>query len=222
MKHKTMLTAILVFSVIVALISSCANSSEVKKSNKEIQIEMTDKLWQKVNSGNTYKVVFLGDSITYAGDFEQVFSEYNCVNLGVAGDFIEDVRNRKSMACKVRPQKLFLMVGINSLHCIDTDVCARQYEALIKDLKLDLPTTKIYIESVLPTANIYGEYVSNDAINMFNQKLIALAEKYKLEYIDLNSLYKDGQELNILYTFDGIHLTPSGYFLWYEKIREYL
>ena len=112
------------------------------------------------------------------------------------------------------------MVGINSLHCIDTDVCARQYETLIKDLKLDLPTTKIYIESVLPTANIYGEYVSNDAINMFNQKLIVLAEKYNLEYIDLNSLYKDGQELNILYTFDGIHLTPSGYFLWYEKIRE--
>ena len=57
---------------------------------------------------------------------------------------------------------------------------------------------------------------------MFNQKLIVLAEKYNLEYIDLNSLYKDGQELNILYTFDGIHLTPSGYFLWYEKIREYL
>ena len=109
MKHKTMLTAILVFSVNAALISSCKNSSEVKKSNKEIQIEMTDKLWQKVNSGNTYKVVFLGDSITYAGDFEQVFSEYNCVNLGVAGDFIEDVRNRKSMVCKVRPQKLFLI-----------------------------------------------------------------------------------------------------------------
>ena len=78
MKHKTMLTAILVFSVIVALISSCANSSEVKKSNKEIQIEMTDKLWQKVNSGNTYKVVFLGDSITYAGDFEQLRQSWSC------------------------------------------------------------------------------------------------------------------------------------------------
>lgn len=224
MKDKKIFKTIILFSIIISLPFSCSNNyiKEVKKTNKEFQMEITDKLWQTVNSGKTYDIVFLGDSITYAGAFEQVFNEYNCGNLGVAGDLIEDVYNRRIMVYKVNPKKLFLMIGINSLLILDEDIdiCAYQYEVLIKDLKEHLPTTQIYIESVLPTSKTYAD--SNNVINIFNEKHKALVKKYNLKYIDLYSLYKDEQGLKSSYTQDGMHLTQSAYSVWYEKIKEYL
>lgn len=215
--------AIILFSIITTFSFSCSNNG-VNKTINEIRMEFADKLWQKVNSGKTYNIVFLGDSITHLGDFEQVFKEYNCGNFGIPGDSIKDVYYRRNMVYKVNPKKLFLMIGINSLLGLDEDIdlCAFQYEVLIKDFKIHLPTTQIYIESVLPTSNAYGERVSNNAINAFNEKLKALVEKYNLTYIDLHSLYKDEEGLKISCTQDGVHLTPAAYSIWYEKIKEYL
>ena len=215
--------AIILFSIIATFSFSCSNNG-VNKTINEIRMEFADKLWQKVNSGKTYNIVFLGDSITHLGDFEQVFKEYYCGNFGIPGDSIKDVYYRRNMVYKVNPKKLFLMIGINSLLGLDEDIdlCAFQYEVLIKDFKIHLPTTKIYIESVLPTSNAYGERVSNNAINAFNEKLKAFVEKYNLTYINLHSLYKDEEGLKISCTQDGVHLTPAAYSIWYEKIREYL
>ena len=177
-------------------------------------------LWEKINSVSNCEIAFLGDSITYMGGFESEFSEYNCLNLGICGDTILDVLNRINMVYALSPKKLFLMIGVNSLCPTQENIelCIKQYEEIIKSLKTNAPNTKLFIESVLPTSIP----ISNNVIDKFNIELKKLTEKYELDFIDLNSLYRDKNGLKQSYTTDGVHLHPSAYTIWYEKIREYL
>ena len=203
---------------------SCAFESESVDDIEAYKAEQASILWRKVNSTSECDLVFLGNSLTYFGNFESEFSEYNCRNLGIAGDTIDDILNRTDMVYQLSPTKLFLLAGTNSLRATGENVslCITRYEVLLKELKTNLPNTEIYLENVLPTSIAHGEYVSNAAIDEFNVKVQNLARKYGLVYIDLNSLYRDENGLKLSCTSDGLHITASAYAVWYEKIREYL
>lgn len=60
-------------------------------------------------------IVFLGDSITEKIDWRELFSYPNIVNRGIGSDTITGVNNRIDSIVKLRPSKVFLMIGINDI-----------------------------------------------------------------------------------------------------------
>ena len=49
--------------------------------------------------------MFAGDSLTDLGGFEEEFRDYDCLNLGIGGDMISDLRKRLYMITNVKPKK---------------------------------------------------------------------------------------------------------------------
>ena len=61
-------------------------------------------------------VAFLGDSIAHEGLWSEYFPDKTVINRGVSGDTVADVINRLPDVAPLRPEKLFVLVGINDLN----------------------------------------------------------------------------------------------------------
>ena len=61
-------------------------------------------------------------------------------------------------------------------------------------------------------------------IQRIRLRIIRLAEKEKLTYIDLYSHFVDSKtgKMNIEYTNDGLHLLGKGYLKWVEIVKPYI
>jgi lysophospholipase L1-like esterase len=207
--------------------SACSDISgedEISSALENARAEQFTGCLAKLIDGQNSDIVFFGDSITYFGGFETEFSDVGCVNFGICSDTISNLIQRLPMIHSAKPKKLFLLIGINSLHNSfgNVDKCALEYELLVKELKEMNPDMKLYIQSLLPTSIAHGEYVSNSIIIEFNSRILEISKKYGAEYIDLHSLYKSENGLNISYTSDGLHIEKSAYKIWYDAIRDFV
>ncbi len=181
--------------------------------------------WDSCLKKLNYKadIAFFGDSITRGGDFHEYFKDYKIINLGCTGDNLQAILNRVSMVESVAPEKVFLMGGVNALTDFNHDKCVEKYDELITALEKSVPNATIYIQSVLPISKEKESSVcKNSSIIEFNKSLKSLAEKHKLVYIDLHSLYYLNGEINPSLTKEGVHLQPDAYHLWKDAIKNYI
>lgn len=165
---------------------------------------------------NLSEVVFLGDSITARGRFEEFFPETSVLNRGIGSDTSEGVLNRMEEVIGRQPGKIFLMIGINDLirNKGYTEIVSN-VRALVEEVDTRLPECTVFIQSVLPAIN-----VSQDKIKNLNGEYKNLAEEYpSCHYIDLYSLFLNGTGSmeEGYYSPDGVHLNGNGYEVW---IRE--
>lgn len=58
-------------------------------------------------------VVFYGNSITCGSSFQDYFPEVSICNLGYPGDNLDGLTSRSYMIATVKPEKVFVMGGIN-------------------------------------------------------------------------------------------------------------
>lgn len=199
----------------------------VKFGFKERQIEKNWAVfsWESCLDKLEYDadIVFLGDSLTRGGDFQEFFNDKKIVNLGYSGDTVSGMLNRISMIKSTTPEKVFIMGGINSLTKRNIDLEISEYEKIIITLQEICPETTIYIQSVLPTSNEKETSLrDNETIDSFNLKLQKLCKKYNLQYIDLFSVFLKNGELNSDLSSDGIHINSKGYDIWYKSIQEFI
>lgn len=167
-------------------------------------------------------VVFLGDSLTYYGDFSSVFPEEIVCNLGLRGDTIQGMRLRISQLILLEPQKVFLMAGINDVSVLDNYQFKIEYEQLIKTIKKALPSSILICQSMLPVNS--EEYIiscTNQQIIEKNKIIRHLSNYYGLAYIDLFTVYLNKTKYLYEYTYDGIHLKSESYQKWYNEIRKF-
>ena len=167
-------------------------------------------------------IVFIGDSLTANGNFQKAFPNTSVCNLGCYGDRIVNVRSRISTVSSLRPSKVFIACGVNSLACRNLKTCKYQYSMLINECKKTVPNTEIFVCSVLPTANAKNPYCSNSKIRSFNNFLKKLSKKHNLQFIDLYSAYEQNGYLPNKYTNDGLHLTPDSYYNCYKSVSKYI
>lgn len=169
-------------------------------------------------------IAFFGDSITAGGNWQQWFSEYKIINLGVQGNALEDMNERIDMLWAVRPEKVFIMGGINGITKVSVDPYVTRYELMIDEIKEYLPGVEIYIQSVLPISVEKGKRynIDNETIKRFNLELQKMAEEKNCVYIDLYKLYESDGVLNPIMTRDGVHLKEEAYEPWVETIRPYI
>ena len=163
----------------------------------------------------------LGDSITQGLYEYGVLDQANVQadrGAGVSAGDNEKLADHIARAKEMKPSVLFLSYGMNDVGAQngEADGFIKAYRPVIRDLKKSLPDTKIYVNSILPTAQIAIDQNSVYAkIPEFNQKLKKLCEKEKVTFIDNTELVK--QEY---YAGDGIHMSTGYYKEWVNHMAE--
>lgn len=180
----------------------------------------TSMLWQLDYEAD---VCFFGNSITRGGNFKDYFEDKKVVNLGYTGDQLHRMLMRVEQIKVVNPKKVFVMAGINDLKYSSVEQFSEKYGRLVDSIRSACPNSEIYLQSVLPIRKerCRGRY-TNENIVRFNEQIARIAEKRHLTYIDLHSLYFDGNELKKECSKDGLHLQKSAYCLWVAEIEKYI
>jgi lysophospholipase L1-like esterase len=176
-------------------------------------------------SANT--IYFLGDSLTDSCEWSELLSNPKIKNRGIMGDSTEGLLNRLNQIIQSKPQKIFIMIGINDLlNNIETTKILDNYQKIITTIRTDSPKTKIYIESVLPLnfeLDKTKRPINNQNISDFNNNLKNFSDNSNIFYIDLYSKFLNlSGQLDQQYTFDGIHLNGKGYLIWKNEISKYI
>ena len=171
-------------------------------------------------------IIWVGDSITDMGEWNELFSKYKTVNRGVSSDITFAVLNRMYEIVRHKPKKVFVMIGINDIsRNIPDEVIVNNYRRIIDSLQLQTPITKIYMQSVLPTNNTFTLFKNhqdkNEHILFVNNELKKICVEKKVTYINLYDAFLISEgKMNPKYTNDGLHLTGEGFLKWKEVLVE--
>lgn len=170
-------------------------------------------------------IVFLGDSLTDSGEWNEILNHSDIVNRGIFGDTTAGVLERLSPILATQPRQIFLMIGINDLaRRQDFSGILANYQQILATIQQQSPQTQVYVKSVLPINDGRFENApSNETIRTLNTQLQRLSENYSYSYIDLHSqLVDENQQLDERYTLDGLHLNGTAYLIWKAAIENYV
>lgn len=166
------------------------------------------------------KTVFLGNSITEGGNWKKLLKDSSIINRGISGDNTFGVIARIEEIIKLKPSKIFILIGTNDLSkSIPDEVVIENIFAIVSKIKAGSPKTKIFVQSILPvneTVEKFPQQFNNaNHILTINDQLSRYAERLRYTYIDLYNKFLDDQgKLKASYTFDGLHLNAAGYQHW--------
>lgn len=171
-----------------------------------------------VNKGD---IVFLGDSITDGGCWEELFPGVPLKNRGINADTPAGVLKRLDDLLLPGPKAIFLLIGTNDLpwytYQRDEDIL-QEYRQILERCKELSPTTKVFVQSILPRRRRFSR-----RIHGLNTALEAMAEEFGYPYIDLYSHFVGTRgELRKELTNDNLHLLADGYTLWVELLTPYV
>jgi len=136
----------------------------------------------------------------------------------------------ESIASKVslKPDKIFLMIGINDIAGNNPDsIILWNYKQIIEQIQIKSTDTQLYVQSILPTNSSFTQYHRHqgktDHILFLNQKLKELSAQQNLTYIDAFAALADaGNQLKPEYTNDGLHLMAEGYKVWIDLLKPFV
>ena len=214
----------IVFVILLILCSISIFSQERKYSTYYYQRAT---LFETLNVTSD-DILFIGNSITDGAEWFELFDNPKVKNRGISGDTTYGVYDRISTLLKGHPQKIFLMIGINNVPLgEDAQTIARGIYKIVNKIKLESPTTKIYLQSVLPVnpdLNMFNGHTSRwKMIPDINKAIKNIAESENIEYIDLYSHFVNNEgKLDLKYTNDGLHLLGQGYLLWKDIVKPYI
>ncbi|OAA90841.1 GDSL-type esterase/lipase family protein [Clostridium coskatii] len=185
------------------------------------------KVTMYMNSDNKQgQIVFLGDSLTDIGQWNELLNNPCILNRGISGDNTSGVLNRLSEVIKLNPRKIFIMIGINDIgKGLSTNEITKNYSKILGRIKKDLPNTGIYAESVLPiNKDLFKTNTSEKQITDLNISLNKLCKSLNVQYIDLYHLFTlpNQNKLSYKYTVSGLHVNGDGYRVWRDALKPYL
>lgn len=175
----------------------------------------------KTHKLTSENIVFLGNSITNMHEWWEAFGNANIVNRGVNGAETPIMLEHLEATLVGRPKKIFFMMGTNDLGTSgmnDPAFVAKSVRTALKRCKIESPETEIYFQSILPCTTNGVKDVKH--IPITNDSIKKLCQEYGATYIDL---YDDLTDIaNRKISYDGTHLTMSGYRTWCNKIAQYV
>ena len=167
-------------------------------------------------------VVMLGNSLTNNGPWYELLP-FNCLNRGISGDHVEGIYNRLDDVIEQQPATINLLSGLNDFIDNSDRTPAqvwKSYEKLIEKITKELPNTQLVVFSTLPVNPITKFYDGiNEKVAELNKYLSSGTQQHKYIFINLaEKLMDENGDLDAKYTFDGIHLSADGYFVWAAMI----
>ena len=174
-------------------------------------------------------IIFLGNSITNGGEWAELFDNPHVKNRGISGDVCMGVYDRLDAILKGSPAKIFLLIGINDVdRGASADTIVERIGMIVDKIRKDSPSTKIYLQSVLPVSDHYKMFNGHTSrwqvVPEINKGLVRLAADRGVKYIDLYAHFIDNTtgKMNIKYTNDGLHLLGKGYKKWVGIVKPYV
>jgi len=207
--------------ILLAYGMSCDVSASPRSEYWEQKVSLFDVI--PVEPGD---IVFLGNSITDGGEFSELFGDASIKNRGISADVISGVMDRLHQVVDHSPSKIFLLIGINDIsHNLTVEHLAGQYEELVAEIKKRTPSTKLYIQSIMPVNNDFGRYKNlngkESVILQLNQRIKDISSRNDAVYVDLWPALADPNtgKLRKEFTNDGLHLLGKGYAAWVKAIQ---
>lgn len=171
-------------------------------------------------------IVFLGNSITFWGEWSEILESKHVKNRGIPGDMTFGVLERLDEVINGKPAKVFILIGINDVaKGVPDSIILRNCERMIHRIKSGSPRTKIFFQTMLPTNSSYNKltthYHKEERIKQVNTGLKKIAASENIVIIDIYSAFvdADGSLIKNL-TFDGVHLTKDGYYKWVAILKQ--
>ncbi len=175
------------------------------------------------------EIIFLGNSITDGGEWHELFNNPRVKNRGISGDVTEGILFRLDEVTRSKPQKVFLLIGINDLAGgIPKETVFGNIGKIAQQIRTSSPKTEVYIQSILPVNNSFAKFQGHtsktEEVLWINQQLKQWCLNEGFIYVDLFSHFKcsDSNLMNPSYTNDGLHLTGDGYLLWRDVVKPLL
>lgn len=171
-------------------------------------------------------IMFLGNSITEGADWRALLGDSTVVNRGIGGDVTYGVLRRLDDVIRLKPSKLFVMIGINDISKdIPPELIADNHRRIIEQVRAGSPETEILIQNLLPLNPEYPGFPQRfdkvDMVMRTNRLVRQVAVEAGVRYINLYPVFMDAQErLDEQLTTDGLHLNESGYAVWVGHLRE--
>lgn len=162
------------------------------------------------------RLLFLGDSLTAAGDWAAWFPEHRTSNHGVPGDTSDAVLGRLDAVVNERPDAIALLIGTNDLAMRQSvEHVVRNIEYALVAIRRDLPGVRMLLQSITPRGREFA-----DQIQDANRHLRQFAPSVHAQYLDLwPALAGDGDELSAEFSDDRLHFTSRGYEAWLSELR---
>lgn len=173
-------------------------------------------------------IVFLGNSLTHGCEWHELFDMPNVKNRGINGDIIEGLHDRLSSVTDGRPAKIFLLCGVNDIsHDLTADSIVTALGRLIGEIRQATPSTRLYVESLLPFDSRVGRYKAidgkEDVVRQVNRLLEPVVKAAGATWIDVNPAFADSEGyLRSDLTNDGLHLLGPGYLIWRDLLMPYV
>lgn len=117
------------------------------------------------------------------------------------------------VAIGMYPKNMILTYGINDIEAYETsDTFIKLYGEVIDKIKSKLPSTNIYICSILPvTSSAITQQPKYNNINSWNQDIKNLCNEKNVTYIDASTVLANGG-----YEPDGVHFGVDGIKKWLD------
>ena len=164
--------------------------------------------------------IFIGDSMTDYGEFQEYFPDEVVLNRGIRNDVAKGVFHRIEEVVNRNAKEAYLMIGVNDIgHGENRKDFEKNIRAIVQSF--EGTGTKLFIQSILPVNNgLYGKAVSNKKVQQFNDLLRTIATEKGIEYIDLYAYFLDEHgQLDERFTVDGLHLNGEGYRMWIDRLH---
>ena len=170
-----------------------------------------------ITAGDT---VFLGDSITEGGEWQEIFPQVAVNNRGIGGDTTTGVLQRLDQVSMAAPTRVFLLIGTNDLtHGPDNrDTSYQQYREIVERLQQETPQTEIFLQSLLPRA-----VDKQEEVEAYNAVIAEIAAATGTTFINLYPAFLDPDgSIKDAYSNDELHLNGPGYQLWQAQLQDYM
>ncbi len=174
------------------------------------------------------EIIFLGNSITDGAEWSELLNNKKVHNRGISADVTEGILLRLDAVTRVKPAKIFIMIGVNDLsRNMTIDQVIANYRTILERIRTETPKTRVYVESILPVNPATGMALSHtnktEVIMELNGRLRELATEFGHTYIDLFSIMADADNhLPKSFSIDGLHLSYEGYRVWVDAIKQYV
>lgn len=168
------------------------------------------------NGESRDRIVFLGDSITAEGSWEEWFAEFDTLNLAVGGSTTDDLLASLDEVVSLRPDEIVLLIGTNDLGTRrSVEHLVRNVETACVTLRRELPSSRMLVQSVLPRGREFAHRIQETNIH-----LRQFSATVRAQFLDLWPTFalEDG-ELNPAYSPDRLHLSEAGYEAWLAELR---
>ncbi|MBN9302574.1 MULTISPECIES: GDSL-type esterase/lipase family protein [Dysgonomonas] len=217
-----------ILSILMLFCTMILSAQEIQENILENKTYLERMAYFKATPLTNGQIIFLGNSLTQGGKWNEYFPTQKPVNRGIAGDNTLGMLNRLNEIIIAKPKKVFLMAGINDISLSrSNEKIMIGIKSIIYQIETGSPYTKIYVQSLLPinnNRNVYQRMLNKEwQIEQLNKELKAFCEKENITFINIYPAFlSEDRTLDARYTTDGLHLNDNGYTVWVDQIRKYV